>query len=250
MIKICWRCSMSYVRPLFSRKLPVTLLLGSSLLNISTTPVHGLDGAYAGIYGGLMNENVSVRYTNDVGSGRVKTRKYGALTGAFAGYLFELGSSRTLLGFETHITVTPTTYNADFGVDGVPAYGTSKNNRTNSAGAALVLAKLFNVRTLLFLKAGAERIDYTIKLNYNNNLTTPAFFRGKSTSVKFLLTGPFFGVGLDYAVIRQVALGAEYIFAGTFKRKKKEIDPGHPQDTLLFKPIEHKIMFRASYRFG
>lgn len=231
--------------------LTLTQMEGANIVGAASLPIIGnpsLDGMYAGVNAGLNWDYMNAIYEDNTGSNQQKTKKYGMNGGAFAGYLVEIGATRTLVGVETNILTTSVAFSKPFGAD-TNIYGISKTQRKQSVSVTSVIGKLFNMRTFLFAKVGGESITYNINLQYNSQATTPAFFRGVTKSQNPKFWGLLLGLGLDYLVITGFAVGIEYNYTAAMKKKRLDVDVTAPNPPNYYlKPKEQKIMFRFSYR--
>lgn len=207
-----------------------------------------LDGMYAGANMGLNWDSVNAIYEDNFGDNQQKTKKYGMNGGAFGGYLMEIGATRTLIGAETNIITSTVAFSKPFGA-GPNTYGIQKTQRRQSVAISTVFGKLFNMRTFLFGKVGGEYIYYNVNLQYNDQVTTPAFFQGKTRSFTTRFWGLLLGIGLDYLVLAGFAIGVEYNYTAAMKKKRIDVDTSAPvPPNYYLKPKEQKIMFRFSYR--
>lgn len=218
---------------------------------LSASSSGGFDGGYMGLNAGLMYEFIRNAYVSSVGdpiSFENKTKKYGFIGGTYLGYLIEIGASRVMVGLETNILACTTNFKYEFGPNSADIYGQGRFFRKESVAVTPVIGKMFNARTLLFLKAGAEAIRYNVKLMYNDDLITPASVRGQTITVKPKVTGFIIGAGFDYLAVPRISVGLEYNYTGLFKKFKNV--PVKLTESIALKRYEHKIMARAAFRIG
>lgn len=222
----------------------------------SSSAAGGFDGAYMGVNGGFLYETIKVSYQDTVGQHLTTTNKYGGLGGTFLGYLYEIGASRVLIGAETNVIVANTGFKVNFSPNGTDIYGQANVFRKYSVGATAIMGKLFNAKTFIFMKAGMESIQYVFDFHYSNPLPASALpalaaVQGKTQTVKPKIQGFTLGAGLDYLMTRQIAIGAEYDYSGLFLKYKNFSIPGTGgTESFNLKRYEHKVMLRASFRFG
>lgn len=217
----------------------------------STSPCGGFDGFYMGANFGFLYETIKLAYNENPDSYLTKTDKYGTVGGTYLGYLREIGASRVMIGLETNFIVANTQFKVNVGPNSSDTYALAKFFRQTSAGITPIIGKLFNSKTFLFVKAGAEKIFYKVDFNYNNDPATPAALQGTLKTAKPKITGLIIGVGVDYLATPQIAVGAEWNYSGLFlKFKSFTISGTGDTQSISLKRYENKVMLRASYRFG
>lgn len=211
----------------------------------------GFDGFYMGLNAGLIYHFVRNSYVSSIGtpiSFENKTKKYGFIGGTYLGYIIEIGASRVMVGLETNILTTATNFKYDFGPNSTDVYGQGQFFRKASAAITPLVGKMFNARTLLFLKAGVESTRYNAKLIYNTDPVTPAIVSGKTIVTKPKLTRFIIGAGFDYLATPRISVGLEYNYTGLFKKFRNF--PVLLTQSIALKTYEHKILIRAAFRVG
>lgn len=209
-----------------------------SILALTTTAA--LSNNYGGVFvgGGLgaaimRAEGKYVDATQ--GEGKTTFNKFGAAYQIHAGYLTEIGNSKTMVGGELFLNGSSAKKDGKLGVDGQAVVGTMNLKRSFGYGLALIVGKLVNPKVMVFARAAYEMDRYTIDLKPNV---------GQSQSVKKTYAGFVPGVGVDYKVSPNVIVGLGYDYAGLFGNKTVA-EQGNVK--VQVNPTEHRLMAKVSF---
>ncbi|MBW8308934.1 MAG: hypothetical protein K0M45_04770 [Candidatus Paracaedibacteraceae bacterium] len=217
---------------------------GLSVAIINT--VHAFGGAYVGADLGLGYASTQHKYADLQGKGKATQTAYGAVYGAHAGYLYEIGTSKTIVGGELYGNLGSMNPSIKVGADNYPVQGDVKIKRSNSVGAALIVGKMLNIKTLLYGRVAYERATYQheYKFRASNTVGQQA---GKTLKKNIAFTAPIIGAGIAYKAARMIMVGGEYQFAGMYG-KKKVLSVSNIQTET--DPVEHRILLKVSFVFG
>jgi hypothetical protein len=222
------------------------LLMGLALSGAFINTGHTFGGAYVGADLGLGYASTQHKYADLQGKGKATQTSYGAVYGAHAGYLYEIGASKTIVGGEVYGNLSSMNPSVKLGADNFPVQGDAKIKRSTSAGAALIVGKMLNIKTMVYGRVAYEHATYQheYKFRTSNTLGQQA---GKTLKKNVAFTAPVIGGGLAYKVARMIMVGGEYQFAGMYGKKKVVNMSNFQTET---DPVEHRIMLKVSFVFG
>lgn len=223
-----------------------TLLTGLAV-SVSCLGVgHAFGGAYLGVDLGIGHASIQHKYSDVTGSGKVTKATTGAVYGAHAGYLYEIGTSKTIVGGELYGNTSSPTPSFSVGTDNFAVQGEVKIKRTMAVGGALVVGKMFNLKTMLYGRLAYEFATFEHRYNFNaTSIVTQ--FAGKSVKKNVSVGGAVMGLGLAYKVSRMMMAGAEYQFAGMYGRHKSLSQSNFKTE---IEPVEHRLLLKVSFVFG
>ena len=210
------------------------------------TSAYGFGGFYAGADLGLGYSSSEHDYSDLTGKGKTNETAFGAVYGGHAGYLYEIGTSKTIVGGEIYGNIASMNPTYKFGVDNLPVQGEVKIKRSNAIGLGLIAGKMFNIKTMVYGKMAFERatFDYEYKFRPTSILVQ---YRGKTVKRSITEMGPVIGLGLAYKPTRMFIVGAEYQFGGAFPKKKVFNEANIVTE---FSPVEHRLLLKVSFAFG
>jgi hypothetical protein len=207
---------------------------------------HAFGGAYAGADLGGGYASIRHRSQNGGTTGKSTKKAFGGVYGVHAGYLYEIGSSRTIIGGEIYANSSSMNPKFSFGSSGQPAQGTVKIKRTVAIGGALLIGKMFNLKTMIYGRIAYEVARFHPVYKFNA-ASTNSQFAGKSIKKNVSATTPVLGVGLAYKFMRTIIVGAEYQLAAFYGNKKVIKDTTF---STQIHPVEHRLLLRVSFAFG
>ncbi len=207
---------------------------------------HSFGGAYVGADVGLGYKSSEHSYADLVGKGKKNETAFGAVYGGHIGYLYEIGTSKTIVGAEIYGNLSSMNPTFQFGADGQAVQGEVKIQRTNALGLGLVIGKMFNIKTMVYGKMSYERATYKHEYKFRTTSTINQY-RGKTFRKNVSLMAPVIGLGLAYKPSRMFIVGGEYQFAGLYPKKKILNEANIVTETS---PVEHRLLLRVSFTFG
>lgn len=214
---------------------------GISALIFTTTTV--MAGNYGGFFIGgglgaaaLRNE---AKYTDTTqGKGKLTANKLGAYYQVHAGYLHEVGTSKTMIGGDIFLNSSSAKKIYNIGVNNQPAVGTLEQKRSTGYGIAAIAGKLVNPKVMVYGRLGYEMSRYEMKL---------ALVGQAPQSSTKSYSGVVPGVGMNYKVTPNVLVGLGYDYAGFFAEK---VIYSAGTVNLRVKPVEHRVMLKVSFVFA
>lgn len=212
-----------------------------SALVLTTTAA--MASNYGGIFvGGGLGVGVmrnETKYTDTAfGEGKTTTTKVGGYYQLHAGYLHELGTSKTMLGGDVYMNSSSAKIINNIGVNGRAIVGTLEQKRSSGYGLAFIAGKLVNPKVMLYGRLGYEVSHYDMKVTLINQA---------SQSSKKSYTGIVPGVGMNYKVTPNVLVGLGYDYAGLFSNK---VIYSAGTTSLHVTPAEHRVMMKVSFVFS
>jgi opacity protein-like surface antigen len=167
-----------------------------------------------------------------------------SLFGASAGYLFELGPSKIVLGAEIYGFLPQANPNLSLKLlNGSPEGSVSvKHNR--SVGYVLTAGMMFNPKVMAYLSAGLESARYEFTYNFlaSPGISPPLLPKQK---LNHIFKAIMVGVGATYKVAPHLLVGLE-ASAPFFKRFKAR---SNPPRAFHYKPVEWRLALKLSYLF-
>lgn len=218
--------------------------LGLSVACVGTS--YGFGGLYLGADLGLGYSTNEHDYADANGAGKTTKTAFGAVYGAHVGYLYEIGTSKTIVGAEIYGNLTSMNPSFKFGADGFPVQGDVKIKRKNSLGLAVLIGKMFNIKTMIYGRLAYERaaFDHEYKFDTTSYITQ---YAGQSVKKSVSIMAPVIGLGLAYKPARAIIVGGEYQFAGLYGKKKVISDSNFQTE---ISPVEHRLLLKISFVFG
>lgn len=215
-----------------------------SVLCLSSS--HAFGGAYVGLDAGLTNMSLTHRVKTAYGPGKTQVTANGIAYGAHGGYLYEVGSSKTIVGGEAYLNLAMPNPSVKFGADGDTPEGVVKIKRSRSIGAAAIVGKMMNIDTLVYGRIGLEHATYYHHFSFASTTSVPGF-SGKQIKKGFSFLAPVVGAGIAYKINRTTMIGAELQLANFFKKKNTVKGPDFQANLA---PSEKRILGRASFVLG
>lgn len=213
-------------------------ILGMLGLASTTVAAHPYGGVFAGIgLGGIMLKNQTKYIDALSGEGKTNFSKAGFAYQLHGGYLHEIGTSRTMIGFDLYFNSGSAKRQGNVGVSGLAAAGTLEQKRGMGFGLGIITGKLINPQVMLYGRIGIESVKYKMKLTLTGQ---------PSIDSNVSYGGIVPGAGVSYKVAPNLLVGAEYHYAGLFKNKEM-FKQGNL--ALQVKPVEHRAMIKLSYLF-
>ena len=214
-------------------------ILGILALTSTTACANPYGGLFAGVgLGGAMQQNQTKYIDATTGNGKTTFSKAGAYYQIHAGYLHEVGTSKTLVGFDVYLNSSSAKKQGNVGVNGQPVAGILEQKRGAGYGIALIAGKLVNPKVMLYARLGYETAKYKMKL-------TPTGQAPQESTVSY--NGMVPGVGVNYKLASNILAGVGYDYAGMFSNKdvykKGNI-------SVQVKPVEHRVMVKVSFVFN
>lgn len=212
-----------------------------SVLVLTTTAT--MASNYGGIFvggglgiGALRSET---KYTDTaLGEGKTTSTKIGGYYQLHAGYLHEVGTSKTMLGGDVYMNSSSAKKTNNMGVNGQPIVGTLEQKRSSGYGIALIAGKLVNPKVMVYGRMGYEVSRYDMKVT---------LVAGGSQNSTKSYTGMVPGVGMNYKVTSNVLVGLGYDYAGLFGNK---VIYSAGTTNIQVNPAEHRVMMKVSYVFN
>lgn len=210
------------------------------------TGAQAFGGVYAGADVGLGYDSSEHSYADLTGKGKKNETAFGAVYGGHIGYLYEIGTSKTIVGAEIYGNLSSMNPSYQFGADGLAVQGDVKIQRTNAVGLGLVIGKMFNIKTMVYGKMAYERATFKHEYKFRTTSYIPQY-AGKTVRKNVSIMAPVIGLGLAYKPTRMIIVGGEYQFAGMYPKKKVFNEANIVTETA---PVEHRLMLRVSFTFG
>ena len=224
-----------------NKKIATALMCGAMV-----TGAQGFGGFYAGADVGMGYDSSEHDYADLTGKGKKNQTSFGAVYGGHVGYLYEIGTSKTIVGAEVYGNLSSMNPSYQYGADNLPIQGEVKIQRTNAVGLGLVIGKMFNIKTMIYGKTSYERA--TFKHEYKFRTTSYITqYAGKTIRKNVSIMAPVIGLGIAYKPTRMIIIGGEYQFAGMYPKKKIFNETNIVTETS---PVEHRLMLRVSFTFG
>lgn len=174
-----------------------------------------------------------------------------SLYGAHAGYLFELGASKMVLGGEAYIFIpqaNPTvTLQLLNGASSGAVEGRVEILHSRSVGFVLTAGMMFNPKVLVYGNAGLEMARFQFIYSFNNPIQTatgPSSLPSHQT-LHHIFKTVVIGVGATYKVAPHFLVGVE-LSSPFFKRFKARSSPPRAYN---YKPVERRLMLKLTYLF-
>jgi opacity protein-like surface antigen len=169
----------------------------------------------------------------------------GAIYGGHAGYLFELGSSKIVVGGEAYLLMPTVNPKIDLALVGGPVEGNVSIQHKQSMGAALTVGMMFNPKILVYVNAGME----LAKFQFTYQFQQPIAGVVPNLPAKQVLRHTFkpinVGLGAAYKVGPHFLAGLE-ISSPFFKRFKAQMTGPR---AYHYKPVERRVTVKLSYLF-
>lgn len=162
---------------------------------------------------------------------------YSPVYGVHGGYLFELGSSKFVIGFDAYYLMTSTNAKINLALQDGPGEGTATIKHTKSIGFSGVLGLMLNPKILVYGNLGYESASFEFKYS----LTVPGTVSPQNQRKMF--NGISVGLGGSYKVAQHILLGAE--FSNPFF--KKFSGTNNTIRNYRYKPVERRLLFKISY---
>ena len=217
-----------------------------SFLGCLVSSAHGFGGVYIGADLGIGYASTEHDYADLIGKQKKLQTAFGGVYGGHVGYLYEIGTSKTIVGAEVYGNLSSMNPSYQFGADGQPVQGEVKIQRTNAVGLGLVIGKMFNIKTMVYGKMAYERATFKHDYKFRTTAYTPQL-AGKSIRKNITIMAPVIGLGLAYKPTRTIIVGGEYQFAGVYGKKKVINQANILTETS---PVEHRLLLRVSFSFG
>lgn len=170
----------------------------------------------------------------------------GAIYGAHAGYLFELGSSKIVLGAEIYALIPTASPTINLALVNQPQEGTVSFTHNRSLGVSLIAGMMLNPKIMAYLLVGIEKARFQFTYKFTN--TNPAPGLGTLPAQQILnhnFNALNVGLGGTYKITPHFLLGVE-LSSPFFKRFK--ISASGPRG-YNYKPAERRLMLKLSYLF-
>lgn len=210
-----------------------------ALVFTTTAAMSDFGGVFigAGLGVGMMRNDTKYVDTTQ-GEGKTTASKVGGYYQFHAGYLHEVGTSKTMVGGDIYISGSSAKKLDNIGVDGGDIAGTIDQKRSTGFGLAVIAGKLINPKVMVYGRMGYETSRYEMKLNLTGS-TPQSFTKSYAGMVP--------GVGLNYKVASNMLVGLGYDYAGLFSNKTV-YDDGNVN--VQVKPVEHRVMVKLSFVFN
>lgn len=213
-------------------------IIGALVLT-TTTAMSDYGGIFVGAGLGIGMMRNDTKYVDAAqGEGKSTVSKLGAYYQLHAGYLHEVGTSKTLVGGDIYVNGSSAKKLNNVGVDGGAIAGTIEQKRSTGVGIAAIAGKLINPKVMIYGRVGYELSKYDMKLNLIES--APQDFT-KSYN------GVVPGVGLNYKIAHNMMIGGGYDYTGLFSNKtvyqKGDIN-------VQVKPVEHRMMVKLTFVFN
>lgn len=230
------------------------IIFGFSLLAMSIA-IQPIQAAFQGFrLGGDLGIQVfqgrtTISQGNALTDGRHRINTFSYTLGAHGGYLFELTSSKIVLGGELNFAV----YGANPTIQLVIAYPGATPiaqvaiQHTTSIGGALTVGMLMNPKIMVYLNAGFETAKFKMKLTpvpaYANTFGVPQ--GGTFRNLFNTFSGLTLGLGGDYKMSNHFLVG--FLLSHPFWRRYQLRPPVNP--AFDYRPVEYRLALRLTYRF-
>lgn len=202
-------------------------MLFVSAASVSTT--NAFSGYFIGAGTGLNWLRGKIDFTSSGFTDSKRVSKGLFLFGIRAGYHHEL-SSRMILGGEAGFYTSASAYKGNILTATGAFIGAQEVKQRYSAHIAMTVGKLMNPKVFAYGKAGFE---YTM-FNFKYALTSGAQSERKPATTLFP------GVGVQYSLSKNMALGLEYQFLGAYKKITTRAGGA-------YKPNAHRVMIIFNY---
>jgi len=210
--------------------------LGALILTTTAAMSNNYGGVFVGGGLGIGGMRAESKYADALqGNGKTTLNKFGAAYQIHAGYLTEIGSSKTMVGGEIYLNGSSAKKEGNVGINGGNVAGTVNLKRSLGYGLALIVGKLVNPKVMIYARAAYEASRYNIDLKLDG---------AQSQSIKKTYTGFVPGVGFDYKVTPNIVVGLGYDYAGLFGNKDV-YQNGNVK--VQVNPAEHRIMAKVSF---
>lgn len=226
-------------------------ILGLMLLGIMMI-AHPSQAAFGGFrVGGILGIQLLQGrhwYTNSYSTGSTdmvhRLSALSSLYGAHAGYLFELGSSKIVIGGEVYAFIPQANPTLNLQLINGPIEGSVSINHKRSIGFVATAGMMLNPKVLAYVSAGVELAKFQFTYQFQPTagvvLPTPSqqILNHSFNAINVALggaykIGPHFLVGLE-------------ISSPFFKRFKPKIIS---QRAYSYKPVERRLMMKLTYLF-
>lgn len=210
-------------------------VLGALILTTTAAVSNNYGGIFVGGGLGAAIMRAEGKYEDATsGNGKTTFNKFGAAYQIHAGYLTEIGSSKTMVGGDIYLNGSSAKKEGNVGVDGQIVAGSMNVKRSLGYGIALIIGKLVNPKVMIYGRAAYEMNRYNLDLNLG----------AQSQSVKKTYGGFVPGVGVDYKLTPNVIVGLGYDYAGLFGNKTV-YEQGNVK--IQVNPTEHRIMAKVAF---
>lgn len=166
------------------------------------------------------------------------------MMGFHGGYLFELGSSKFVVGLEAYFLMPGANPSFDLNLVGVGGTkeGSVSIKHKRSMGIAATIGMMLNPKIMGYLNLGLEsalfELKYQFKFTGQGNIPAQQTFNPKLNAFT-----P--GLGVVYKISPHFLIGLE-LSSPFFKRFKARMDPPR---AYHYKPVERRLLFKVSYLF-
>jgi outer membrane immunogenic protein len=213
-------------------------IIGALVLT-TTTAMSDYGGIFVGAGLGVGMMRNDTKYVDATqGEGKSTVSKLGAYYQLHAGYLHEVGTSKTLVGGDIYVNGSSAKKLNNVGVDGGAIAGTIEQKRSTGVGIAAIMGKLINPKVMIYGRVGYELSKYDMKLNLIG--VAPKDFT-KSYN------GIVPGVGLNYKIAHNMMIGGGYDYTGLFSNKTVY---QNGDVNIQVKPAEHRMMVKLTFVFN
>jgi outer membrane immunogenic protein len=213
-------------------------IIGALVLT-TTTAMSDYGGIFVGAGLGVGMMRNDTKYVDATqGEGKSTVAKLGAYYQLHAGYLHEVGTSKTLVGGDIYVNGSSAKKLNNVGVDGGAIAGTIEQKRSTGVGIAAILGKLINPKVMIYGRVGYELSKYDMKLNLIG-VTPKSFTKSYNGIVP--------GVGLNYKIAHNMMIGGGYDYTGLFSNKTVY---QNGDVNIQVKPAEHRMMVKLTFVFN
>lgn len=196
-------------------------------------------GGMVGI-GLLQGKHFYTDHINPVVDMKKRLSVIGSILGAHAGYLFELSTSKLVIGAEVYFLVPGVNAKIDLALVNRPQEGSVAIKHSRSIGFAATVGMMLNPKVMAYLNVGIESARFQITYLLNNLAPIPP---------KQVFNRSFNGLtpalGATYKMSSNFLVGLE-LSSPFFKRfKGRDVLPRG----YHYKPVERRLVLKVSYLF-
>lgn len=223
-------------------------ILGLMLLWLMVA-IHPTHATFGGLrIGGMLGlQLLQGRHWYTGGTGSPNTdmvRRLSALSslyGIHGGYLFELGSSKIVIGGEVYAFSSQANGSTNLKLIGGPEEGTVSIAHKRSLGFAATIGMMLNPKVLAYLNAGME----SAKFQFNYSFLAASGVTPAQQARNHIFKAITVGLGGAYKIGSHFLVGIE-ISSPFFKRFK--INMNAPR-AYHYKPVERRAVLKLTYLF-
>jgi opacity protein-like surface antigen len=181
-------------------------------------------------------------YTGQPSPDTDMVKRLGALSslyGIHGGYLFELGSSKIVVGGEVYAISLQANPTINLALLNRSQEGTVSINHTRSLGIALTVGMMLNPKILAYLNAGMENAKFQFKYSFSSVVTPAQQIYNHTFKAINVAVGGAYKFGSHFLVGLELA-------SPFFKRFKIHMNGSR---AYHYKPAERRAMLKLTYLF-